>query len=309
MRRTKQGPGEGRRPRRSETKQMRGSRRSPTKQKREGRRDQGRRDQAPRDQGPQGEEARDQPTQSERAVSFEEMRTAKLSFALQPEYKRVAKYLSDLERILLDCKLEEAAPLIDSVAKMFSGRDKEVRHVLQWLEDELDRGDSQLAYQITAELLDGAFRFSPYGMHCSSEYRKRFEREFPEVVRYSAPMEIALTKYASLVVEFHTEGKRKHSPMYQLLMERCRDSDADLTFISFEGGAGEEMRTTWTRVAVPTTHFFDHKAFRIELPRRGECQVDFRGEEEVVFRFEYDAATKKHRKAQKERAGRLKVEG
>ncbi|MGH9765538.1 MAG: hypothetical protein ACREAC_32285, partial [Blastocatellia bacterium] len=145
--------------------------------------------------------------------------------------------------------------------------------------------------------------FSPYGMHCWSEYRKRFEREFPEVVRYSAPMEIALTKYASLVVEFHTEGRRKHNAIYRLLMERSRDSDADLTFISFEGGVGEEMRTTWRRVAVPTTHFFDHKAFRIELPRRGECQVDFLGEEEAVLRFEYDSATKKHKRKE------LKVEG
>ncbi|MGH9824606.1 MAG: hypothetical protein ACREDR_15315, partial [Blastocatellia bacterium] len=76
-------------------------------------------------------------------------------------------------------------------------------------------------------------------------------------------------------------------------------------------------------VAVPTTHFFDHKAFRIELPRRGDCQVDFLGEEAAVFRFEYDgklkvggiSATKKHRKAQKERkvregkVGSREVEG
>ncbi|MGH9764877.1 MAG: hypothetical protein ACREDR_06185 [Blastocatellia bacterium] len=246
-------------------------------------------------EGPRGEGSRGgEPSQSERLVSLEEMRTAKYCFALQPEYKRVAKYLSDLERLLLDRKCEEARPLIDSVGKMFGSRDKTVRKVLLWIKAEAGRGHSQMAYEITSELLEGAFRFSPYGMHCWSEYRQRFEREFPEVVCYNAPMEIALTRYASLVVEFYDQRKRKQDAVYKILMERSRDSDAELTFISHEGGAAGEMRITWAGVAVPTTHFFDHKAFRIQLPRKGECQVDLLGEAGPLYRFKYDTKPAKH---------------
>jgi hypothetical protein len=173
--------------------------------------------------------------------------------------------------------------------------------------------------------MGGIFRYSAEGIECWGGYRKRFERLFPEVIRYREPLGIKLQDYNTLVVQF----LRKGVEAYRLEMEHEDYDRARVLFAVVSGrwsgggglwpgasgrrtgrngqgseasgewagvggeGPGEsiEARLEWWTLRARTFTMLEHKSMRIELPARGDCQVEFLGRPGIECRLDCGPAS------------------
>jgi len=160
-------------------------------------------------------------------LSVEEVRAAKYDYALGVE-GWLCKQLNDLQALLLDKNSAEAQALLESLIKKAGNRRKAFRHTLEFVGAQLERGRTSRAREIVCDLRDGVFRTTSFAIDCWSQYRRQFERRFPEVVRYHEPLEINLQAYSTLIVEL----RFRSVALCRLELDRDSYEDAHLTFIA-----------------------------------------------------------------------------
>src|SRR5215471_11991312 len=120
------------------------------------------------------------------------------------------------DRLVKEDKTREALALVEGpILKIAGKRRKSLRRVMEFVAAEIGRGKNEQAREVVDDLMGGIFRHSPEGIVCWGEYRRRFERLFPEVIRYREPLGIKLQDYGTLVVQF----LRKGVEAYRLEME------------------------------------------------------------------------------------------
>src|SRR5262245_10812664 len=259
-------------------------------------------------------------------ITFEELRRAKYDFALGDD-ARICKHLNDLLRLLRAHRLPEADKTGDAltliagpIMKIAGARRKSLRRVMEFVAAEIGRGRAESAREVVDDMIGGIFRHSPEGIECWGGYRKRFERLFPEVIRYRDPLLIKLQDYNTLVVTFLRKGVEG----YRLEMEHEDYEKARVVFVAGVGGrwsvaggqgrwnvstlarssvrgqwagvwgegAGEsvEARLEWWTLRASTLTMLEHKSIGIELPARGDCRVEFLGRPGVECRLDYSPA-------------------
>ena len=115
--------------------------------------------------------------------------------------------------------------------------------------------------------------------------RKRFERLFPEVIRYREPLRVMLQDYNTLVVTF----LRKRVEAYRLEMEHEDYVRARILFTILHEDLDLSGQFDWSTERARTRAMLEHKSIRIELPSRGDCQVEFLGRPGIECRLDYGA--------------------
>jgi hypothetical protein len=209
-----------------------------------------------------------------------------------PAEKRalLCKQMSDLRALLFAHNLQQWLTLIRKITtRTIRGRGRSVTTVMAVIASEAEQGHWQDADNLVGDLIDAVFVFTGEGLRCWDAYRKRFEMQFPEVVRYRTPITIGLRDYNSLTVRFQLDGEE----LYRLELDRHSDDEACLVFTK-EGDHGDvDTRLEWSTGKADTLRRFNDKCICIELPRRGECRVGFRGREEELCCFKYDATSER----------------
>jgi hypothetical protein len=209
-------------------------------------------------------------------LSFEEVRAAKYDHALGDE-ARLCKQLNDLQALLLTDKNAEAQALLESLIKKAGTRRKAFTHALEFVATQIGRGRVSEAREVVSDLRDGLFRSTSFAIECWSQYRRHFERRFPEVIRYREPLDVNLASYSTLIVELRSGSVA----ICRIELDRDTYEDARLTFTNLVP-EHQQTRLEWSTAEAPTLRMLEHKAICIYLPKRGECVVKLLGRAGII---------------------------
>jgi len=191
------------------------------------------------------------------------------------------------DRLVKEDKTREALALVEGpIMKIAGKRRKSLRRVMEFVAAEIGRGRAEQAREVVDDLLGGIFRHSAEGIVSWGEYRRRFERLFPEVIRYREPIAIKLYDHSTLVVQFF----RKRVEAYRLELEHEDYDRARILFTIVHKDLDLSGQFDWSTERARTFTMLAHKSIRIELPFRGDCRVEFLGRPGVECRLDFDEA-------------------